>query len=56
MNNPDWKELRVYIDPGFHRQFKVVAASLNLTIKEALIEAVGMWIRAKSKELGVSKK
>jgi hypothetical protein len=56
MNHPNLKELRVCVESGFHKEFKTIASSMGLSLKDAVIQAVALWVQVKSKELGVRRK
>ena len=43
------KELRFLVNADVHRQFKTLASSQGLSLRSAVLEALELWISAKSK-------
>ena len=37
------------MDQDLHKSFKAVASSHGLTLRAALVEAVGLWLRERTK-------
>jgi hypothetical protein len=47
------KCLKVDVDQELHKQFKTISASFGLSLKDAVIQSMNVWVELKSRELGL---